>query len=127
MAARQLADEAGHSEIIGWTYEMTAWFALTQGRYRDVIAAAQAGQAVDRTHGVHVQLIAQEAKAPPAFETISTSPEISNADTRSSTACQGLSASTTTSWSIRPSGTSTRWTRSASLATTPAPRNTLAS
>ncbi|MET9020704.1 helix-turn-helix domain-containing protein [Actinopolymorpha sp. NPDC004070] len=62
-AARQLGDEAGHSEIIAWTYEMSAWFALTQGRYADVVGAAQAGQAVDRAHGVHVQLIAQEAKA----------------------------------------------------------------
>jgi hypothetical protein len=62
-AARQLGDEAGHSEIVAWTYEMSAWFALTQGRYRDVIDAAQTGQAIERGRGVHVQLIAQEAKA----------------------------------------------------------------
>lgn len=62
-AARQLGEEAGHSEIVGWTYEMSAWFALTQGRYTDVITAARTGQAADKGHGVHVQLIAQEAKA----------------------------------------------------------------
>lgn len=62
-AARQLGDEAGHNEIVGWTYEMSAWFALTQGRYRDAVTVAEAGQRLSRDHGVEVQLIAQEAKA----------------------------------------------------------------
>jgi len=62
-AARQLGDEAGHNEIVGWTYEMSAWFALTQGRYRDVVTIAQAGQNAAAGHSVEVQLIAQEAKA----------------------------------------------------------------
>lgn len=62
-AAMQLGDEAGHAEIAGWAWEMAAWFALTQGRYSDVLAASQAGRSVDRGHSVHVQLIAQEAKA----------------------------------------------------------------
>lgn len=42
---------------------MVAWFALTQGRYRDVLAAVDAGRAADRGHSVHVQLLAQGAKA----------------------------------------------------------------
>ncbi|WP_405070384.1 helix-turn-helix domain-containing protein [Kribbella sp. NBC_01510] len=62
-AALQLGLEAGHPEIAGWGHEMTAWFALTQGRFRRAIAAAQQGQAVAKTSSVHVQLIAQEAKA----------------------------------------------------------------
>jgi transcriptional regulator with XRE-family HTH domain len=62
-AALQLGTEAGHPEIVGWAHEMSAWFALTQGRFRNVIAEAQKGQAVARTSSVHVQLIAQEAKA----------------------------------------------------------------
>jgi transcriptional regulator with XRE-family HTH domain len=62
-AARQLGDEAGHGEILGWSYEMSAWFALTQGRYHHVLAAAQAGRAKDSTHSIGVQLFAQEAKA----------------------------------------------------------------
>lgn len=62
-AALQLGDEAGHAEIVGWSWEMAAWFALTQGRHRDVLAAAEAGRSVDRGHSVRVQLIAQEAKA----------------------------------------------------------------
>lgn len=62
-AARSIGDEAGNSEIVGWSWEMAAWYALTQGRYQDVITAAEAGRAADRSHSVHVQLIAQQAKA----------------------------------------------------------------
>ncbi|WP_132289196.1 helix-turn-helix domain-containing protein [Kribbella sp. VKM Ac-2568] len=62
-AAMQLGLEAGHPEIAGWGHEMTAWFALTQGRFRQAVEAAQKGQAVAQTSSVHVQLIAQEAKA----------------------------------------------------------------
>jgi transcriptional regulator with XRE-family HTH domain len=63
VAARGLGIESGHTEIIGWTHEMSAWFALTQGRFRDVLASAEAGQ--DAAHGqpVVIQLVAQEAKA----------------------------------------------------------------
>ncbi|NJC64694.1 helix-turn-helix transcriptional regulator [Planosporangium flavigriseum] len=63
VAARQLGEEADHSEIVGWTCEMSAWFALTQGRYPDVIANARAGQAAVSDRSVVVQLIGQEAKA----------------------------------------------------------------
>ncbi|MEU4607104.1 hypothetical protein AB0F43_29320 [Kribbella sp. NPDC023972] len=42
---------------------MTAWFALTQGRFRQAVEAAQRGRAVAQSSRVHVQLIAQEAKA----------------------------------------------------------------
>src|SRR4051794_39267570 len=34
--------EAGHPAIVGWAHEMSAWFALTQGRLRHVIDAAGA-------------------------------------------------------------------------------------
>ncbi|QNE22094.1 helix-turn-helix transcriptional regulator [Kribbella qitaiheensis] len=62
-AALQLGAEAGHAEISGWAHEMSAWFALTQGRLLDAIDSAEAGQAVAQQSSVHVQLIAQEAKA----------------------------------------------------------------
>ncbi|GAB3814549.1 hypothetical protein GCM10028799_14360 [Kribbella italica] len=62
-AAMQLGLEAGHPEITGWGHEMTAWFALTQGRFRQAVDASQRGQAIAKTSSVHVQLIAQEAKA----------------------------------------------------------------
>ncbi|MEW1682814.1 XRE family transcriptional regulator [Streptomyces sp. NPDC093594] len=61
-AALSLAQEAGNTEIAGWAHEMRAWFALTTGDYRGILAASQAGTAAAPTHGVAVQLAAQEAK-----------------------------------------------------------------
>lgn len=42
---------------------MRAWFALTHGRYREMIAAAHAGQDAGPGRSVSVQLLAHEAKA----------------------------------------------------------------
>lgn len=61
-AAHQFAKEAGHGELMGWAYEMTAWFALVEGRYEDVLDAAQQGQRVAGTSNALVQLVLQEAK-----------------------------------------------------------------
>ncbi|MFJ5668189.1 XRE family transcriptional regulator [Micromonospora chalcea] len=62
-AALTLGEEAGNAAISGWAYEMRAWYALTQGDYRGVIAAAEAGEAVAAHDGAAVQLAAQRAKA----------------------------------------------------------------
>ncbi|WP_461033436.1 XRE family transcriptional regulator [Streptomyces mayteni] len=62
-AALSLATEAGHTEVAGWAHEMKAWFALTTGDYRGVVAASRAGAEIAPTHGVAVQLAGQEAKA----------------------------------------------------------------
>ncbi|MEO3844481.1 XRE family transcriptional regulator [Streptomyces sp. B22F1] len=62
-AALSLANEADNAEVAGWAHEMRAWFALTTGDYRGVVAAAQAGAEAAPHHGVAVQLAAQEAKA----------------------------------------------------------------
>jgi transcriptional regulator with XRE-family HTH domain len=63
-AALSLGEDAGHGEIVAWGWEMAAWFALTQGRTADAIAAARTGQDVVRdSHTVAVQLIGQQAKA----------------------------------------------------------------
>lgn len=61
--ALQLGGEAGNAAVTGWAHEMRAWFALTGGRLREVIAAAQAGQDAAPGRSVAVQLFAQEAKA----------------------------------------------------------------
>ncbi|HEV2928454.1 MAG TPA: XRE family transcriptional regulator, partial [Propionibacteriaceae bacterium] len=63
VAALQLATEGGNGEIAAWAWEMSAWFALTQGRYGQVVDAAQAGQATVGHRLAAVQLLAQEAKA----------------------------------------------------------------
>jgi tetratricopeptide (TPR) repeat protein len=62
-AAFSLGQESGKADVMGWAQEMRAWFALTQGNYRGVITAAEAGEAVAPHHSVAVQLIAQRAKA----------------------------------------------------------------
>lgn len=63
-AALSLGEAAGHAEIVAWGWEMTAWFALTQGRLSDAVAAARTGEdVVGDAHTVAVQLVAQEAKA----------------------------------------------------------------
>jgi tetratricopeptide (TPR) repeat protein len=61
--ALSLGEEAGDAEVVGWAYEMRAWYALTQGDYPGVIAASDAGQRVAPRHGVSVQLAAQKGKA----------------------------------------------------------------
>jgi transcriptional regulator with XRE-family HTH domain len=61
--ALKLGTEIENPGILGWSHEMQAWFALTRGDYRGVLAAAEAGQAAASNHSVQVQLIAQEAKA----------------------------------------------------------------
>jgi transcriptional regulator with XRE-family HTH domain len=62
-SALSLGKEAGHTAIIGWAYEMAAWFALTDGAPDEVVRYATAGQDACQSHSVAVQLIAQEAKA----------------------------------------------------------------
>lgn len=61
-AALSLGSEAEHTEIVGWSAELAAWFALTQGNYRGVLEAVDTGP--DCSHlGVGVQLAAQRGKA----------------------------------------------------------------
>lgn len=62
-AALSLGGESGNIDVIGWAHEMRAWYALTQGDYRGVVAAAEAGEAIAKGHSVAVQLAAQRAKA----------------------------------------------------------------
>lgn len=62
-AALSLGQEAGHAEIVAWAHEMRAWYALTQGDHRGVIAAADLGQHAAPRAGVAVQLAGQKAKA----------------------------------------------------------------
>ncbi|WP_328400320.1 XRE family transcriptional regulator [Nocardia sp. NBC_00403] len=62
-AAYSLGQEAENAEIIGWSAEMAAWFALTQGNYRGAIEAVDLALRTSRNLGVGVQLSAQRAKA----------------------------------------------------------------
>jgi hypothetical protein len=61
-AAYQAGLQAGHGEIITWSYELAAWFALTEGRYSDVVTYAEAGQQHAGLTNAMVQLVLQEAR-----------------------------------------------------------------
>jgi len=65
-AARQAAYhaglQAGNGEIVAWSYELAAWFALTERRYHDVVAYAQAGQAHAGLTSAMIQLVLQQAR-----------------------------------------------------------------
>jgi transcriptional regulator with XRE-family HTH domain len=63
-AAMSLGEESDDKDVIGWAWEMAAWFSLTQGEYRAAVAATSAGlAAVGPGHSVVVQLDAHRAKA----------------------------------------------------------------
>lgn len=62
-SALSLGQEIGSPGIIGWAHEMRAWFALTNGDYRGVVSATDAGETAAGNHSVGVQIIAQQAKA----------------------------------------------------------------
>jgi tetratricopeptide (TPR) repeat protein len=61
--AMELGKESSNPAIVGWAHEMLAWFHLTAGNYRAVIAAAEAGALAAPSESVAVQLYGQQAKA----------------------------------------------------------------
>lgn len=61
--AFRLGQEAGHGEIVAWSFEMSAWFALTQGRLRSIPDYVEAGINAAPHASVASQLAAQAAKA----------------------------------------------------------------
>jgi hypothetical protein len=61
--ALELGAEIEDREVMGWAYEMSAWFALTNGDYHQVVAASDHGMATAGQRGVSVQLAAQSVKA----------------------------------------------------------------
>jgi tetratricopeptide (TPR) repeat protein len=61
--AMELGKESGDPGIVGWAHEMLAWFHLTAGNYRGVIAASEAGALAAPSKSVAVQLYGQQAKA----------------------------------------------------------------
>jgi transcriptional regulator with XRE-family HTH domain len=76
--ARQFGAEAGHSELVAWSFEIAAYFALVEGRYRDTVALSEAGTEHAGTTSAAVQLALQAARGysrmgdPQAREALST-------------------------------------------------------
>jgi tetratricopeptide (TPR) repeat protein len=60
--AYEMGRQVGHGELMAWSYEMAAWFALVEGRYHDVVTAARIGQATAGETSAMVQLTLQEAR-----------------------------------------------------------------
>src|SRR5260370_4958908 len=61
-ATLRFAKEIGHSELSAWSYEMQAWFALTEGRYSDVTSIAKAAQTIGGENSAIVQTIIHETR-----------------------------------------------------------------
>ncbi len=61
-ATLRFAKEIDHHELMAWSYEIQAWFALTEGRYSDVTSIAKAAQSIGGENSAIVQLIMQEAR-----------------------------------------------------------------
>jgi hypothetical protein len=61
-AAYTFAYEAEHQELLAWTHELLAWWALVDHRYDEVIEHARTGLAIAPHTSAGVQLAVQEAK-----------------------------------------------------------------
>jgi transcriptional regulator with XRE-family HTH domain len=75
----QFGTQAGHSELVAWSFEIAAYFALVEGRYRDTVTLSEAGMEHAGTHtNAAVQLALQGARGyarmgdPRAREALST-------------------------------------------------------
>lgn len=62
LMTRQFATQAGHGELIAWSFEIAAYFALVEGRYRDTVALSEAGMEHSGTTSAAVQLTLQAAR-----------------------------------------------------------------
>jgi transcriptional regulator with XRE-family HTH domain len=60
---RQFGETANHSELAAWSFEIAAWFALTEGRFADAVALCDAGMERAGTTNAGVQLSVQSARA----------------------------------------------------------------
>lgn len=60
---RQFGETANHSELVAWSFEIAAWFALTEGRFADAAALCDAGMERAGTTNAGVQLSVQSARA----------------------------------------------------------------
>lgn len=58
----QLGQQAGHGELVGWAYEIAAWFALVEGRFPDTVALSEAGLPHAGVSNAGVQLTLQASR-----------------------------------------------------------------
>ncbi len=60
--ARQFGEEAGHGELIAWSFEIAAWYALVEGRYDETVALSESGLEHAGVTSAAVQLTLQAAR-----------------------------------------------------------------
>ncbi|WP_165966869.1 helix-turn-helix transcriptional regulator [Actinomadura sp. 7K507] len=60
--ARRLGEQAGHGEILAWSWEIAAWFALVERDYDDVVAYSEAGLRHAGATNAAVQLTLQAGR-----------------------------------------------------------------
>lgn len=60
--ARRLAEQAGHGEVLAWSWEIAAWFALVERRFDEVVAYSEAGLRHAGTTDAAVQLTLQAGR-----------------------------------------------------------------
>jgi hypothetical protein len=61
--ARQFGEHAGHGELIAWSFEIAAWYALVEGRLAQSVALCEAGLAHAGVSNTAVQLTLQASRA----------------------------------------------------------------
>jgi hypothetical protein len=61
-AAYTFAREAEHQELLAWTYELLAWWALVDRRFHEVIEYSRTGLEIAPNTSAGVQLAVQQAK-----------------------------------------------------------------
>jgi tetratricopeptide (TPR) repeat protein len=60
---RQFGDNAGHGELVAWSYEIAAWYALVEGRFARCAELCQAGLEHAGVSNAAVQLTLQASRA----------------------------------------------------------------
>jgi hypothetical protein len=60
--AWQFGSKTGHTVLVAWSFEIAAWFALVEGRYRDTVALSEAGAEHAGETSAAVQLALQSAR-----------------------------------------------------------------
>jgi tetratricopeptide (TPR) repeat protein len=60
--AFRLGRDAGHQELVAWSFELLAWFALVEGRFGDTVEYARSGFESAPSTSAGVQLAVQEAR-----------------------------------------------------------------
>jgi transcriptional regulator with XRE-family HTH domain len=60
--AGQFGTQAGHGELVAWSFEIAAWYALVEGRYRQTVELSEAGLVHAGATSAAVQLTLQAAR-----------------------------------------------------------------